>query len=83
MAASPNFEVYPNPSNSQFNLVVYNTDETYSVLVHDITGRILEKREQVSPEKILQFGANFSSGIYIVEIVQGSERIVSRVVKND
>jgi hypothetical protein len=77
-------EVYPNPSSSYFTMTVYSDDDNPClVILRDITGRILERRESVIPGRPMEFGAGMANGMYLVEIQQEEERKVIRVVKNE
>jgi len=75
--------VYPNPSNDYFKLNVAADDDTpYTLIVRDVTGRQLERRENMTPGETVVFGSDLAKGIYLAEILQGEERTVLRVVKN-
>lgn len=74
---------YPNPYSENFNLSLTTTSlENVSVMVYDMTGKLVEERE-VSSANIaeLQVGNRYPSGIYNVIITQGSEVKTLRVVK--
>jgi len=74
--------IYPNPSPDHFTLRVLSDDlSTCKLIVHDLTGRVVEYMESVSPGVSVEFGKQFSGGVYLVEIIQGEERKVLRVVK--
>ncbi|MFN3969124.1 T9SS type A sorting domain-containing protein [Flavobacterium sp.] len=74
---------YPNPYSENFSLSLTTTsEESVSVMVYDMTGRLVEKQE-VSTAAIaeLQVGNRYPSGIYNVIITQGSKVKTLRVVK--
>ncbi|MFN7013240.1 MAG: T9SS type A sorting domain-containing protein, partial [Bacteroidia bacterium] len=74
---------YPNPYSENFNLSLTTTSEAnVSVMVYDMTGRLVEQQE-VRADKMaeLQVGNNYPTGIYNVIITQGSEVKTLRVVK--
>jgi len=76
--------VYPNPSSSYFTMTVYSEDESPCLFIlRDLTGRVLERRESISPGEQINFGSRIANGIYLVEIQQGEERKVIRVVKSE
>ena len=72
---------YPNPAVSEFGLVVQGgTSEMVNISVQSIDGRILYKAKGSSNNKYV-FGNNFVPGIYIVNVIQGNNSQVLRVVK--
>jgi len=77
-------EVFPNPSSTYFSMKVYSDDDSPCVFIlRDITGRIIERRESVTPGRQIEFGLQMANGIYLAEIQQGEERKVVRVVKSE
>lgn len=76
-AVIPNFELrtYPNPSHSNFNLVISSTNNNDKVVVKviDALGRVVEIKE-VIPNQTISIGATYRPGIYIVQAVQGELR---------
>jgi hypothetical protein len=74
--------IYPNPSPDHFTLQVLSNDPAPCVVIlHDLTGRVVDRRENISPGASVELGKELSSGVYLVEIQQGDERKVIRVVK--
>ncbi len=76
---------YPNPSSNAFNLVinkVANNNEPVQLRVFDAAGRIVEQRQNVVPNSNLQLGTDYRSGIYYVEISQGTNKTLSKLIKN-
>lgn len=74
---------YPNPYSENFNLsLTTSSEENVSVMVYDMTGKLVEQHE-VSTANIseLQVGNRYPSGIYNVIITQGAEVKTLRVVK--
>jgi hypothetical protein len=43
----------------------------------------VEQRENISPGESIEFGKKLSGGVYLVEVIQGEERKVLRVVKSE
>ncbi|HKC36041.1 MAG TPA: T9SS type A sorting domain-containing protein, partial [Chitinophagaceae bacterium] len=66
--------VYPNPSTSYFtlNIETFNDKDKISVRLIDITGRVLEIRNNISGSQTLRIGSNLKSGLYVAEIRQGN-----------
>jgi len=80
---SLNAEVYPNPSSTAFTLKIYSDEkEICMVVIRDITGRILESRADILPASEITCGNDLASGVYLLEVVQGEDRNVVRLVKS-
>lgn len=72
---------YPNPSNSSFNLQWSNNFELpVYIQVTDIAGKRIDQW-QAKGLNNLYFGQNYKPGIYMVQLKQGSESQILRVVK--
>lgn len=81
-SASLEVKVMPNPSVDNFSIYLKSADmSTVSVRVTDISGRLVELRDKVVATGVLQLGQTWKTGIYMVEIVQGNQRKVLRLVK--
>jgi hypothetical protein len=80
-----NFNVfsYPNPFTENFNLNLTSlSEEKVTVMVYDITGKLLERKEVVASKlNELQIGNNFTSGVYNVIVSQGENTKSIRVIK--
>jgi hypothetical protein len=80
-----NFNVltYPNPFTENFNLNLTSlSEEKVTVMVYDLTGKLLERKEVVPSElSELQVGTNFTAGIYNVIVSQGAHTKSIRVIK--
>ena len=74
-------KAYPNPAAYYFNLKI-KTQKKDEVMIRviDLKGNIVEQMKGM-PEQIYRFGANVVAGTYIVEVIQGSEKVTARVVK--
>ena len=73
----------PNPFASNFNLNIETpSTEEVTITVYDMIGKLIEVH-QVRPREMafLQIGGAFSTGLYNVIVVQGSEVKTLRVVK--
>jgi hypothetical protein len=74
--------VYPNPSDANFSLRVWGTSmDPVSIRIMDLSGRLVQKL-QSTPGEVISFGENLKSGTYFVEVQQGLEKSVIKVVKN-
>jgi Concanavalin A-like lectin/glucanases superfamily/FG-GAP-like repeat/HYR domain/IPT/TIG domain/Secretion system C-terminal sorting domain len=74
-------KTWPNPSENYFTLQVKGKfNESVIVRVMDINGKQLYiNRGPVS--KLYQFGEMFTSGIYLVEVLQGKNKVFTKLVK--
>ncbi len=74
-------KVFPNPSTTSFKLqVITSGKEQIKVRVMDIMGRTY-KVLNMMPGEILNFGSELRTGSYMVEIIQGKNRITKQVIK--
>lgn len=80
-----NFNIYPNPSNSNFTAAIFTLDENpINVKVFDLSGREISSYKVESSESQFEFGDELNAGIYFVEFTQGeSLRQISRLVKTN
>jgi hypothetical protein len=80
---SGNFAVFPNPTNSSFNITMpaNNKFDKISLKVTDIAGTQIEQRQNLLPGKIIQLGSEYKAGTYFVELRQGMNVKVIKVVK--
>lgn len=74
--------ILPNPSDRHFTLIFQSTNsQPLNIQVTDIWGRLIEARNNITPNKTLQIGSNYVPGTYYVLVVQGKERLTLRIVK--
>jgi hypothetical protein len=76
-------KAYPNPYTETFNLsLTTSSEDKVSVVVYDMTGRLIERRE-VRPSDMVeqQIGDRYPSGVYNVVVNQGEEVKTVRVIK--
>jgi hypothetical protein len=64
-----------------FTLTVQSqSNETIEINVYDVTGRKIQ-RLRGSVLDSYHFGDTFAAGTYMVEVVQGAERVTTTVIK--
>ena len=75
-------QVFPNPSESEFTLMLPGNmiNENVSVTVTDITGRMIQQSAG-SGKLQYKFGNTFIPGVYIVEVNRGTDKARIKVVK--
>ena len=82
-AARFSVSVLPNPSVKNFSLSISNGDrsEMIRLVVTDVLGRLVEQRSGIPSEAIISFGDSYQKGIYLVQIRQGTQTKVVKIVK--
>jgi hypothetical protein len=74
-------EVMPNPAQGYFNLVINgNSTDPVNVRISNTAGVELMRLKTVTGN-VLRLGENLVQGMYIIEVIQGSEKRVLKVVK--
>jgi|GEM_PF-549336 len=74
--------VYPNPSNTAFNFSLKTSSkELVSIQLYDLSGRLLEEQNSLSPDDIFTAGKNLSVGMFVVIVKQGEFRKMVKIVK--
>jgi hypothetical protein len=72
----------PNPSTSYFTVVIKgDSRQNATIRIVDVTGRIVEQYQNMKPNSVLKVGDNWKAGMYIVEVIQGQERQVVKLIK--
>ncbi len=75
-------EVLPNPSKGQFVLRTYSRlQQMLTIRVLDNLGRLVEVRNSVSANATFYLGDRYLPGVYYVEVAQGSERRMVKLIK--
>lgn len=74
------FQILPNPGKNFIMIIKSSDNSPISIKVMDIHGRAIEQRTNVkSGDLILANG--YSAGVYIAEIIQGSNRKIMKFIK--
>ncbi|HEX2533017.1 MAG TPA: discoidin domain-containing protein, partial [Chitinophagaceae bacterium] len=80
-AGSLTVTALPNPTAAAFRVTIRGgTQERSVVRVLDPAGRVVETRNGISGQ-ILELGAAYRPGVYFLEVTQGGQRQVVRLVK--
>lgn len=76
-------KVWPNPSSNNFTLrpAFSGMPETVALKVYDVNGQLVYQGKGYS-NKDYRFGENLLPGVYMVELVQGKNRTIIKVVKH-
>jgi hypothetical protein len=74
--------VLGNPSRNYFDIQIPgNADNNIRLTVYDNLGRVIETRSSVQSNQIVRLGSFYHSGIYLVEIIQGTQKQTLKLVK--
>ncbi|HEX6892292.1 MAG TPA: amidohydrolase family protein [Chryseolinea sp.] len=72
----------PNPSRNYFTIRTQSSSkELLHVRVMDLSGTIVETKNGMVANTTFSFGNNFQAGVYIVEITQGSQRQILKLIR--
>jgi endonuclease I/chitodextrinase len=74
------FNVYPNPSNGNFNISFDNSNQNYSIEIFSAVGQKVFEKENTTSSSIAV--SNLSKGIYLVKLTKGSKSITKKIVIN-
>ena len=73
----------PNPTRTYFNLQLSGeAGNNLQIRVYDALGRIVETKTSLPSNQALRFGMDYKPGLYLVEIVQGTEKQTLRLIKS-
>ncbi len=78
--------ISPNPSASSFTVQLQsgtNLKEPASIRVYDISGRMIEQKENISIGQSIHLGDQYKAGVYIIEAVQDSQSVQIKLIKTD
>jgi endoglucanase len=65
----------PNPSAGYFTIRTRsNSDQPLVITMTDVLGRVVEKKEKVAANGTVQMGNKLLTGVYFVEVVQGTQK---------
>jgi len=75
-------QVYPNPTTSLFNLFVETSGQSRIVKakIFDVSGRLVQTFT-FNADETVAFGSALKAGIYLLQLIEGSETKTVRVVK--
>ena len=75
-------KVMPNPTPNYFNVSITGKNNTpVTVRVMDIYGRLVQLDQKIGANSTLRLGQKWAGGTYLVEVIQGDERKVVKVIK--
>ncbi|MEO5967431.1 MAG: T9SS type A sorting domain-containing protein [Ferruginibacter sp.] len=75
-------KIYPNPSTSQFSLQLNSANKGKATMkILNTVGSKLSSNE-IKPNETINFGSDLKAGFYFVEIIQGKNKKVIKIIKN-
>ncbi|MGN6248634.1 MAG: T9SS type A sorting domain-containing protein [Ginsengibacter sp.] len=75
-------KVLPNPTSYYFTAGLQSlSKESVSMVVTDITGRVIEQRTNIAANSTIQFGSSYRPGTYIVQFLQGTDKVTLKLIK--
>lgn len=74
--AQPRFDIYPNPNNGEFTILLNGFTNSLSLKIYNYIGEAVYSGELTSEKTIIS--NNFASGIYIVNIIEHGKVISTR-----
>jgi hypothetical protein len=74
---------FPNPSNKNFSLQVKSNDyqTKLQLQVFNQSGKLIEKRDNLSVASVIQLGDGFAPGIYFLRVIQGRQHAETELLK--
>lgn len=76
-------KVVPNPASNYFQLKIESdkADQKISLRITDISGKLIEVRNNLSANQTIDIGKNYFRGVYIAQIIQGARKKQVKLVK--
>jgi len=73
--------VLGNPSPNHFEIQIQGNASNIRLTVYDNLGRVIERKSSLPSNQIVRLGGSYQSGIYLVEIIQGTQKQTLKLVK--
>ena len=77
--------IYPNPAYSEANVVINNSKAgNFRINVYNMTGSLVKQIEasKAAGPHLEKFSvAEFTTGVYLIEVTQGESRAIKRLIK--
>jgi hypothetical protein len=78
---SPEFRVFPNPSNGDFQIQSLDAHKIDILYVIDLQGMVVEEFESIYPTETLRLRNNYKThGVYILKIISGDKLYHSKLI---
>ena len=76
-------KVLGNPSPNHFDIQIRGNADNVRLTVYDNLGRVIETKSSLPSNQTLRIGSSYQTGIYLVEIVQGTHKQTLKLVKSN
>ena len=73
--------VLGNPSPNYFDIQIRGNAGNIRLTVYDHLGRVIERKSSLPSNQMVRIGGSYHSGIYLVEIVEGTHKQTFKLVK--
>jgi len=80
--ASNEFNIYPNPVNSNFSIEPISNRQIQEIIIQDVNGSILYQRGNISSNTLTVEMDAFANGLYILELKSGNDAFYYKLIKN-
>ena len=80
LTSTPQVSVFPNPSNGLFNASI-DEGEITTIVIRDLSGREVQRLENINKNKTEVNLSNEEGGTYIVELFSGEQSVRKRIIK--
>ena len=75
-------KVYPNPTPGDFNIqVITKSNEPIMVRIMDVSGTVVQASTKLAKQGLIALANRLPGGTYFVEVTQGKDRSVTKLVK--
>jgi hypothetical protein len=75
-------KVLGNPSPNYFDIKIGSSaSNNMQLIVYDNLGRVIERKTSLQSNQIVKFGNSYQAGIYLVEIIQGTQKQTLKLIK--
>ena len=72
--------VFPNPSDGQIKISANNVVNDLEIVIVDMMGVIVEKRNFLNTNNSMEFDFSLSKGIYFIKVSNGRMTVVKKIV---
>ena len=73
-------KVYPNPCNDVFLIIIDKPEDNASIIVRNISGQIIYKRNQISSDHLNIDASSWSKGMYFLELRSKDKNIFRKII---
>ncbi len=78
--SSTDFNIYPNPSNGNFNIYFNSMEKEYAIEIYSMLGQKVFEKSGITTQNITI--SQLQAGAYLVKITRDSESVMKKVIVN-